>query len=113
MRCPRSCPGDRWASGRRLPRPGGRLASARSRRCHLVANCRAGASRAGRVARSGRAWLRMEGNGAGSLTATVAPPTSANVIRWFRTFGPITLSDLRRYPTRRRDGPEHRVRDAP
>lgn len=34
----------------------------------------------GQVARSGTPWLRMEGNGVDSLTATVVPPMGANVI---------------------------------
>ncbi|MGK5674206.1 ABC transporter permease [Micromonospora sp. URMC 106] len=37
----------------------------------------------------------------GSLTATVAPPTTSNVILWFRTFRAITGSGFRRYATYR------------
>ncbi|SCL68870.1 ABC-2 type transport system permease protein [Micromonospora citrea] len=37
----------------------------------------------------------------GSLTATVAPPTTSNVIPWFRTFGAIAGSGFRRYATYR------------
>ncbi|MGC5018219.1 ABC transporter permease [Micromonospora sp. DT47] len=37
----------------------------------------------------------------GSVTATVAPPTNSNVIRWFRTFGAISGSGFRRYATYR------------
>jgi ABC-2 type transport system permease protein len=43
----------------------------------------------------------MEGNGVGSVTATVAPPTGTNVIRWFRTFGAIAASGFRRHSTYR------------
>ncbi|MFI6265131.1 ABC transporter permease [Micromonospora sp. NPDC051006] len=37
----------------------------------------------------------------GSVTATVAPSTTSNVIRWFRTFGSIAASGFRRYSTYR------------
>ncbi|MEU6078535.1 ABC-2 family transporter protein [Micromonospora sp. NPDC047074] len=37
----------------------------------------------------------------GSLTATVVPPTTLNVIPWFRTFKSITGSGFRRYATYR------------
>ncbi|PZF85842.1 ABC transporter permease [Micromonospora deserti] len=37
----------------------------------------------------------------GSVTATVAPPTTSNVILWFRTFRAITGSGFRRYSTYR------------
>ncbi|WP_442933792.1 ABC transporter permease [Micromonospora sp. CPCC 205556] len=37
----------------------------------------------------------------GSVTATVAPPTDPNVIRWFRTFWAISRAGFRRYATYR------------
>ncbi|MDG4788912.1 ABC-2 family transporter protein [Micromonospora sp. WMMD1102] len=37
----------------------------------------------------------------GSVTATVAPPISRNIIPWFRTFAAITGSGFRRYSTYR------------
>ncbi|SBT48678.1 ABC transporter permease [Micromonospora narathiwatensis] len=37
----------------------------------------------------------------GSVTATVASPTDANVTRWFRTFSAIVASGFRRYATYR------------
>ncbi|MBM0239624.1 ABC-2 family transporter protein [Micromonospora sp. ATA32] len=37
----------------------------------------------------------------GSVTATVAPPTDANVTLWFRTFSAIAVSGFRRYSTYR------------
>ncbi|WP_436837288.1 ABC transporter permease [Micromonospora matsumotoense] len=37
----------------------------------------------------------------GSVTATVAPSTSANVTRWFRTFGALSRAGFRRYATYR------------
>ncbi|WP_435871525.1 ABC transporter permease [Micromonospora humida] len=37
----------------------------------------------------------------GSVTATAAPSTSANVTRWFRTFGALSRAGFRRYSTYR------------
>jgi ABC-2 type transport system permease protein len=54
-----------------------------------------------RVTRLGAAWLRMEGSGVDSVTATAPPFLYRNIAPRFRTFTAITGSGFRRYATYR------------